>query len=136
MNDKSESKLNDAELADTETKLSEAQLANKKPTKINKSAFSQQVGDMAAQKLKAQRHVNKTVWSGLGMMGLIGWSVVIPTILSTACGIWLDKHYPSEHSWTLTLLIIGLCLGCFTAWRWVDKEDKEINRDEDEDNVN
>ena len=35
------------------------------------SEFSQQVGDMAARKLKAQRYVTKTVWSGLGMMGLV-----------------------------------------------------------------
>lgn len=97
--------------------------------------FSQQVGDMAARKLKAQRHVNKTVWSGLGMMGLIGWSVAIPTLLSAAFGLWLDEQYPSKNSWTLTLLIIGLCLGCFTAWRWIDKEDKEIHQDEDEDDV-
>lgn len=104
--------------------------------KHGEANFSQQVGEMAARKLKAQRHVSKTVWSGLGMMGLIGWSVAIPTLVSTAFGIWLDEQYPSKNSWTLTLLIIGLCLGCFTAWRWVDKEDKEIHQNEDEDNVN
>lgn len=111
---------------------------NAKLTKArsSESAFSQRVGEMAKRKLKAQRHINKTVWSGLGMMGLIGWSVVIPTVLSTAFGIWLDKHYPREHSWTLTLLIIGLCLGCFTAWRWVDKEDQAIHQYEDEDDAN
>lgn len=117
---------------------SKAQLTNAQLTKAkqNESTFSQQVGGMAQRKLKAQRHINKTVWSGLGMMGLIGWSVVIPTVLSTAFGIWLDKHYPNEHSWTLSLLIIGLCLGCFTAWRWIEKEDKEIHRNEDEDDDN
>jgi ATP synthase protein I len=45
-------------------------------------------------------------------------------------GNWLDKHYPDDHSWTLILLVAGLCLGCFNAWRWVDKEDKEIHRSE------
>ncbi|MBA6327673.1 AtpZ/AtpI family protein [Colwellia sp. MB02u-6] len=116
--------------------LAEVKLANTKLTQAKQrdTKFSQQVGDMAARKLKAQRHVNQTVWSGLGMMGLVGWSVAIPTVLSAALGIWLDEHYPSENSWTLTLLIIGLCLGCFTAWRWVDKEYKEIHRDEDENN--
>jgi ATP synthase protein I len=100
--------------------------------KPGETKFSQQVGEMAARKLKAQRHVTKTVWSGLGMMGLVGWSVAAPTLLGAVLGLWLDKHYPSGHSWALMLLAIGLGLGCFNAWRWVVKEDKEIHEHEDE----
>lgn len=110
---------------------------NEKPDmkhKPDKQKFSQQVGDMAARKLKAQRHVSKTVWSGLGMMGLVGWSVAIPTLLGAALGYWLDKHYHGGHSWTLMLLAVGLALGCFNAWRWIIKEDREIHQDEDENN--
>jgi len=90
--------------------------------------FSQQVGEKAARKLNAQRHVTQTVWSGLGMMGLVGWSVAVPTLLGAALGIWLDKHYPGSHSWTLMLLAIGLGLGCFNAWHWVSREDREIHK--------
>lgn len=95
-----------------------------------KTEFSQQVGDMAARKLKAQRHVTKTVWAGLGMMGLVGWSVAMPTLLGAALGIWLDRQYPGDHSWTLALLAAGLVLGCVNAWRWIVKEDREIHQDE------
>lgn len=101
--------------------------------KIGETEFSQRVGEIAARKLKAQRHVTKTVWSGLGMMGLIGWSVAIPTLLGVALGLWLDKHYPSSHSWTVALLALGLGLGCFNAWRWVIKEDKAIHKHDDDD---
>jgi ATP synthase protein I len=94
--------------------------------------FGQQVGEMAALKLKAQRHATQTVWAGLGMMGLVGWSVVIPTLLGTALGIWIDKHYPGSHSWTLALLAIGLGLGCFNAWHWVSRENREIHAQEEE----
>jgi len=93
--------------------------------------FSRQVGEKAARKLKAQRHVTQTVWSGLGMMGMIGWSVVVPTLLGAALGIWIDKHHPGSHSWTLALLAIGLGLGCFNAWHWVAKEDREIREQEE-----
>ena len=101
---------------------------NDKPA-ADESKFGQQVGEMAALKLKAQRHTTQTVWTGLGMMGLVGWSVAVPTLLGAALGIWIDKHYPGSHSWTLALLVAGLCLGCFNAWHWVDKEDKEIHRE-------
>ena len=90
------------------------------------------VGVKAARKLKARRNSTPVVWSGLGMMGLIGWSVAIPTLLGAALGIWLDQYYPGKHPWTLALLVAGLLLGCLNAWHWVAKEDKAM-RDEQED---
>ena len=98
-----------------------------------KSPLGQEVGAKAARKLRARRHVTRTVWFGLGMMGLIGWSVVVPTLLGAALGVWLDKHHAGTHSWTLMLLVIGLGLGCLNAWHWVAKEEKEM-REEQEDN--
>lgn len=108
-------------------------MAEKPPTKPLESAspLSQEVGAQAARKLKARRQSKPGVWYGLGMMGLIGWSVAIPTLLGAALGLWLDKRYPGPHSWTLTFLIIGLIIGCLNAWHWVAKEEKEM-RDEEE----
>lgn len=93
--------------------------------------FSHQVGAKAELKLKARRHATQTVWSGLGTMGIIGWSVAAPTLLGAALGLWLDGRYPGGHSWTLMWLAIGLGVGCFNAWHWVAKEDKEIHEQED-----
>jgi ATP synthase protein I len=96
-------------------------------------SLSQEVGAKAARKLKARRNSAQGVWFGLGMMGLIGWSVVSPTLLGAALGIWLDQHYPGKQAWTLALMVAGLAIGCFNAWHWVAKEGKEI-RDEQENN--
>ena len=98
-----------------------------------KGSLSQEVGVKADRKLKARRNAGQGVWFGLGMMGLIGWSVVVPTLLGAALGKWLDQHYPGAHTWTLALLMAGLAVGCLNAWHWVAKENKEI-RDEQEDN--
>ena len=95
--------------------------------------FSHEVGVKAARRLKAQRHVSRVVWSGLGMMGLVGWSVAVPTLLGAALGVWLDQRYPGEHSWSLMLLAIGLGLGCLTAWHWVAREGREIREQEQND---
>ena len=89
------------------------------------SALSREVGAKAARKLRA-RNSNQGAWFGLGMMGLIGWSVVVPTLGGAALGIWLDNRHPGRHSWTLMLLVIGLVIGCLNAWHWVDKEDKKM----------
>ena len=98
----------------------------------NEPTLAAQVGGKAARKLKARRHGAPGVWFGLGMMGLIGWSVVVPTLVGAAIGLWLDKHHPGTHSWTLALLVAGLTIGCFNAWHWVAKEERAM-RDEQED---
>jgi ATP synthase protein I len=98
-----------------------------------RAAFSREIGEQAARKLKARRDSAHGVWFGLGMMGIIGWSVVVPTILGTALGIWLDRRHPGTQSWTLMLLVIGLVVGCVTAWQWVAKEDDAM-REERENN--
>ena len=97
------------------------------------TAFSREVGAKAARKLKARRNPTQGVWLGLGMMGLIGWSVVVPTLLGAALGIWLDNRHPGKHSWTLALLVAGLVIGCWNAWRWVGKEDEEMGEEHDND---
>ncbi|CAN5769343.1 AtpZ/AtpI family protein [soil metagenome] len=89
------------------------------------ASLAGQVGAKAHRKLKARRST-QGVWFGLGMMGLIGWSVVVPTLLGAALGIWLDKVHPGKHGWTLALLMAGLVIGCFNAWHWVAKEDRAM----------
>jgi ATP synthase protein I len=95
------------------------------------STLADQIGAKAARKLKA-RHSTQGVWFGLGMMGLIGWSVVVPTLLGAALGIWLDKNHPGAHPWTLALMVVGLAIGCVNAWYWVAQQDKAM-RDEPKD---
>jgi len=94
-------------------------------------SLGEQIGAKEHRKLKARRNAAQGVWFGLGMMGLVGWAVVVPTLLGAALGIWLDHHHPGKHAWTLALLVAGLTIGCFNAWHWVAKEDQQI-RDEQE----
>ena len=92
--------------------------------------LADQVGAKATRKLKARRDAVPGVWFGLGMMGLVGWSVVVPTLLGAALGRWLDERHAATHSWTLALLVAGLVLGCANAWRWVAREDQAMHDDQ------
>jgi ATP synthase protein I len=89
--------------------------------------FGDEVAKKEKRKLKAQQDKNG-VWFGLGMMGMIGWSVAVPSLLGAALGVWLDKRNPQSFSWTLSLLVVGIITGCIIAWYWVDKEDKEMHK--------
>ncbi|HZK97190.1 MAG TPA: AtpZ/AtpI family protein [Prolixibacteraceae bacterium] len=105
------------------------QYSDKKET----SEFSKVVGEKALRKLKALHNDKKSVWFGLGMMGIVGWTIVVPTLLGALFGIWLDRKYPETFSWTLTLLILGLVAGCMIAWNWIIKEHKEMNQKDEND---
>ncbi len=94
--------------------------------------LAERVGAKAARKLQARRHATPGVWFGLGMMGLIGWSVVVPTLLGAALGRWLDTQYPGGRSWTLALLVAGLTIGCANAWHWVATEERAMREEQDD----
>jgi ATP synthase protein I len=95
--------------------------------------FANEVGEKANRKLKALSENKRSVWFGLGMFGIIGWTVAVPTLLGAALGIWLDKKHPESFSWTLTCLILGLLAGCLIAWHWITKEHKEMNQKDEKD---
>ncbi len=99
----------------------------------SRRGLADQVGVKAARKLKARRDGAPGVFFGLGMLGLVGWSVVVPTLLGAALGLWIDRRHADTHSWALALMVAGLTLGCFNAWHWVAREDRLMHRDDDRD---
>ena len=100
----------------------------------NKKEFRQMVRSKETRKVKEKEKSKRGLLSGLGMFGLVGWSVAVPTLLGAFLGVWLDKQFPGKHSWTLTFLLIGLIAGCISAWHWLSTEDKSIHKDEEEKN--
>ncbi|MCR9209207.1 MAG: AtpZ/AtpI family protein [bacterium] len=78
-----------------------------------------------SRKLDARQHGDRSAWFGLGMFGLVGWSIAIPTLLGIALGIWIDERWPSRFSWTLMLLIGGVGIGCLNAWWWINRENED-----------
>lgn len=78
----------------------------------------------AARKEKGRRERRHQLWFGLGMFGLVGWAVALPTLAGIALGLWLDAHWPKNFSWTIALLFAGIFLGCLNAWWWVQRESR------------
>lgn len=87
---------------------------------------SREISPALKSKLKARRDASSKVWFELGIIGLIGWAVALPTLLGTIIGLFIDNNYAGNISWTLTLLIIGLLTGCLHAWHWMANEENMI----------
>ncbi len=103
-------------------------MSEKPPTVLHgpADAFQRKIAAMEERKLKAQRQGVQGIWMGLGTFGLIGWSVALPTFFGVLLGTFIDDRFPGIHSWTLSLLVLGLFVGCLNAWHWVAREEKAI----------
>jgi ATP synthase protein I len=84
--------------------------------------FAEKIRSKEARKQRARDERGRGILFGMGMFGLVGWSVAIPTLLLLALGIWIDARVDSSYSWTLMLLVLGIGLGCLNAWYWVREE--------------
>jgi ATP synthase protein I len=102
------------------------------PPPAAEQPFSRNVAAQERRKLKSL-HTQGHAWPGLGMLGLIGWSVCLPTLLGAWLGQWLDRRHPGTHAWTLALLVAGLCVGCANAGHWISKEQNAIRRGQEDD---
>ena len=77
------------------------------------------------RKTRAREEGERSAWFGLGMFGLVGWSVTVPALIGVAIGLWIDDRWPSRFSWTLMLMVMGVSMGCLNAWWWVQREGRE-----------
>ncbi len=73
------------------------------------------------KKIKAKSEKDDIMF-GLGVFGIIGWAISIPTLLGILLGVYLDKNFPMDFSWTLTLLFLGVVVGCLNAWHWIKEK--------------
>lgn len=95
----------------------------------HRKCFPDEVNVREKRKLRAREKKTDEIWFGLGLFGVVGWAVSIPTVLGIFLGVWIDLKWPGPYSWTLMLLMIGLILGCFNAWFWINRQRSAINRE-------
>jgi ATP synthase protein I len=69
-----------------------------------------------------QREGERSIGQNLAMIGVLGWTIVLPTLLGLFAGRWLDRQFHMGIFWTLSLLVVGLTAGCMLAWRRMHSE--------------
>ncbi len=69
-----------------------------------------------------QREGERSIGQNLAMIGVLGWTIVLPTLLGLFTGRWLDRQFHMGIFWTLGLLVVGLTIGCMLAWKRMHNE--------------
>jgi ATP synthase protein I len=73
------------------------------------------------RRTRASREGRRSIGQDLALIGVIGWTVVIPTLLGIYLGRTLDRRFGSGVFWTLALLVAGVTLGCALAWQRLNR---------------
>lgn len=60
-----------------------------------------------------------TLAAQLARVGVLGWIIVTPTLLGAWLGGLLDHAAAGGIFWSGALLSLGLVLGCWSAWKWM-----------------
>lgn len=83
-------------------------------------ALLAQVRRRAARAQRRLREGEPTLARQLATVGVLGWIVVLPMLGGIALGRWLDRHVLGGGIlFTAALLLAGLGVGCWSAWRWM-----------------
>ncbi|WP_080424872.1 AtpZ/AtpI family protein [Burkholderia ubonensis] len=71
---------------------------------------------------KAQQAPEPSLGARLGQIGILGWTIVIPTLLCLWFGHWLDRRFGTGVFFSAPLLMVGAAIGLWSAWRWMHRQ--------------
>lgn len=58
----------------------------------------------------------------VGQIGVLGWMIITPGLVALFFGRWLDHRLDTGVFWSAPLLMLGLALGFWSAWRWMNRQ--------------
>ncbi|MCT4370985.1 AtpZ/AtpI family protein [Yangia mangrovi] len=58
----------------------------------------------------------------LGQIGILGWAVVVPTLLGVVLGRMADRAFGTGVFFTAPAIMIGAAIGFHAAWKWMHKQ--------------
>jgi ATP synthase protein I len=83
----------------------------------------------AERERNARDEPEPSLGSRLGQIGILGWSIVVPTLLGLAIGHWLDKHFHTGVFFAAPLLMAGAAFGLWSAWKWMHRQTRSQHHD-------
>jgi ATP synthase protein I len=88
---------------------------DKKPEKNEVQRLLQVISGKKKLRELRKRQGESPFWHGIAMLGVVGWTIILPTLVGIFLGQFLDQKWPQAFSWTITLMLGGLTLGFYQA---------------------
>lgn len=58
----------------------------------------------------------------VGQIGVLGWIIVTPILIGLFIGRWLDHKLGTGIFWSGPLLVLGVAIGGYSAWKWIHRQ--------------
>jgi ATP synthase protein I len=80
--------------------------------------------DEAVERRRARREAwkregERSLASNLAMVGTLGWLIVVPALIGTFVGRWIDRKTGMGVTFTSALMCLGIVAGSVLAWKKV-----------------
>ena len=76
----------------------------------------------AQQRRSRQREEDPSVMRFVGQIGVLGWIIVTPILIGLFIGRWIDLKFGTGIFWSAPLMLIGVTIGCWSAWQWMHRQ--------------
>lgn len=74
----------------------------------------------AAERAKeGEANPEPSLGARLGQIGILGWTIVVPTLIGVVLGRWLDRTLGTGIFFSAPLIMIGAAFGFWSAWKWM-----------------
>jgi ATP synthase protein I len=93
-----------------------------RPSPGNHDGLQKAVRTRRTRRLRWQAEGERSLGQNLAMIGALGWTIVLPTLLGLFTGRWLDERFGTGIFWALGLLFLGIATGCALAWKRMQGE--------------
>ena len=97
-------------------------MSEERPDPPEPDPLVEEIRRVAARRARWLREGDISVGRRLAQIGVLGWILVLPTLAGLFFGRWLDARFETGIFWSAPLMLVGLCLGGWTAWKWMTTE--------------
>lgn len=73
-------------------------------------------------RLERRESGQQTFWRSLAVLGTVGWPIALGAAGGSLLGRFLDARFATGIRYTLMLMMAGLLVGSFSAWKSVTQK--------------
>jgi ATP synthase protein I len=96
--------------------------------KRDADSMAQAARQAVERERQAQEESEPSLGARLGQIGILGWTIVVPTLLGLALGHWLDRHLRTGVFFSAPLLMAGAAVGMWSAWKWMHRQTRRVQQ--------
>ncbi|MCA0920138.1 AtpZ/AtpI family protein [Pseudooceanicola nanhaiensis] len=76
----------------------------------------------AARDQIAQDTPEPSLGARLGQIGILGWAVIVPTLMGVGLGRMADHYFDTGVFFTAPAIMLGAAIGFRAIWKWMHRQ--------------